>query len=62
MTGEDKSTKEGKSVTLLTGLTEIHKDDKIQWWYEDENNLIAEIHGVANKRTCPGADGDSGAN
>ncbi|XP_042604879.1 uncharacterized protein LOC109105257 [Cyprinus carpio] len=38
--GEDKSAKEGESVTLPTGLTEIHKDDKIQWWYEDENNLI----------------------
>ncbi|KTG34161.1 hypothetical protein cypCar_00045920 [Cyprinus carpio] len=48
--GEDKSAKEGESVTLPTGLTEIHKDDKIQWWYEDENNLIAEIHGV-NMRT-----------
>lgn len=57
MTGEDKSVKEGESVTLPTGLTEIHKDDKIQWWYEDENNLIAEIHGVTSKRTCPGADG-----
>ncbi|XP_016314646.1 uncharacterized protein LOC107667487 [Sinocyclocheilus anshuiensis] len=55
--GEDKSAKEGESVALPTGLTEIHKDDKIQWWYEDENNLIAEIHGVTNKRTCPGADG-----
>uniref|UniRef100_A0A8C1S5S9 Immunoglobulin domain-containing protein n=1 Tax=Cyprinus carpio TaxID=7962 RepID=A0A8C1S5S9_CYPCA len=55
--GEDKSAKEGESVTLPTGLTEIHKDDKIQWWYEDENNLIAEIHGVTSKRTFPGADG-----
>lgn len=57
MTGEDKSAKEGESVTLPTGLTEIHKDDKIQWWYEDEKNLIAEIHGVTSERTFPGADG-----
>ncbi|XP_059425995.1 uncharacterized protein LOC132160267 isoform X3 [Carassius carassius] len=56
---ENQSVKEGESVTLLTGLTEIHKDEKIQWWYEDKNNLIAihEINGVNSKRAYPGVDG-----
>uniref|UniRef100_A0A671S1Y4 Immunoglobulin domain-containing protein n=1 Tax=Sinocyclocheilus anshuiensis TaxID=1608454 RepID=A0A671S1Y4_9TELE len=36
---------EGDSVTLHTNVTQLHKDDVIQWWYEevDEKNLIAEF-------------------
>ncbi|XP_016360469.1 SLAM family member 5-like [Sinocyclocheilus anshuiensis] len=41
------SVKEGDSVTLNSGLTEIMDDDEIQWRFGNENTLIAEI----NKRT-----------
>ncbi|XP_026105980.1 uncharacterized protein LOC113077924 isoform X1 [Carassius auratus] len=56
---ENQSVIEGESVILPTGLTEIHKDEKIQWWYGDKNNLIAihEINGVNSKRAYPGVDG-----
>ncbi|XP_039522248.1 uncharacterized protein LOC120475659 isoform X2 [Pimephales promelas] len=47
---------EGKSVTLKTSLTQIQSTAMIQWCYEAEDNLIAEING-GNRRTLPGADG-----
>lgn len=46
---------EGESPTLLTGLTEPH-DENIQWCYEDESNLIAEVS-EERSRTHDGADG-----
>ncbi|XP_077083189.1 uncharacterized protein LOC143736334 [Siphateles boraxobius] len=39
---ENKKVEEGESLCLPTGVTELHKDDKIQWYREDI--LIAEIH------------------
>ncbi|XP_043078594.1 uncharacterized protein LOC122327354 isoform X2 [Puntigrus tetrazona] len=53
---EEKSVADGDSVTLKTD-TELHKDDKIQWCYIEDNNLVAEISGAASKRTCDGVDG-----
>uniref|UniRef100_A0A673HTN3 Ig-like domain-containing protein n=1 Tax=Sinocyclocheilus rhinocerous TaxID=307959 RepID=A0A673HTN3_9TELE len=38
------SVKEGDSVTLNSGLTEIMDDDEIQWRFVSENALIAEIN------------------
>ncbi|KAK9980446.1 hypothetical protein ABG768_000054 [Culter alburnus] len=49
------SAMEGESPTLHTGLTEPH-DENIQWWYEDETNLIAEVS-EEKSRTHDGADG-----
>ncbi|XP_051765475.1 SLAM family member 9-like isoform X2 [Ctenopharyngodon idella] len=42
-TNEIKSVMEGDSVTLNTGLTELHEDDDILWKYGAENSLIAKI-------------------
>ncbi|XP_077081702.1 uncharacterized protein LOC143735430 [Siphateles boraxobius] len=53
---KEETVTEGKSVTLQTGLTQIQGTDTIQWCYEAEDNLIAEING-GNRRTLPGADG-----
>ncbi|CAM4659304.1 unnamed protein product [Leuciscus chuanchicus] len=44
---ENKKVEEGEDLCLPTGVPELHKDDKIQWYYEDENNLIDET----NKKT-----------
>uniref|UniRef100_A0A8C1Y968 Immunoglobulin domain-containing protein n=1 Tax=Cyprinus carpio TaxID=7962 RepID=A0A8C1Y968_CYPCA len=41
------SVKEGESVTLNSGVTEIMDDDMLQWRFVSENTLIAEI----NKQT-----------
>ncbi|ROL45392.1 hypothetical protein DPX16_4733 [Anabarilius grahami] len=49
------SAMEGDSPTLYTGLTEPH-DENIQWWYEDETNLIAEVS-EEKSGTHDGADG-----
>ncbi len=38
------SVKEGDSVTLNSGLTEMMDDDLIQWMFRRENTLIAEIN------------------
>ncbi|XP_077081685.1 uncharacterized protein LOC143735423 isoform X4 [Siphateles boraxobius] len=47
---------EGESITLRTGLTEIQSTDTIEWCYEAEDNLIAEIDG-GTRRTLAGVDG-----
>ncbi|XP_051727198.1 uncharacterized protein LOC127500240 isoform X2 [Ctenopharyngodon idella] len=52
-----KSAMEGESITLLTDLTELQKDDKIKWWYQDENNLIAEIKENNEPSKFDGTDG-----
>ncbi|XP_073700588.1 SLAM family member 9-like [Garra rufa] len=41
--GESVSVIEGNSVTLNTGVTEIHEDEDILWMFGAENSLIAEI-------------------
>ncbi|KAG1946381.1 T-cell surface antigen CD2-like [Pimephales promelas] len=41
--GDSVSVMEGDSVTLNTGVTEIHEDDDIMWTFGDENSLIAKI-------------------
>ncbi|KAI2650636.1 T-lymphocyte surface antigen Ly-9 [Labeo rohita] len=51
---EEKSVADGDSVTLKTD-TELQKVDEIQWYYIEDNNLIAEISGAT--RTCDGVDG-----
>uniref|UniRef100_A0A672N3V6 Ig-like domain-containing protein n=1 Tax=Sinocyclocheilus grahami TaxID=75366 RepID=A0A672N3V6_SINGR len=38
---------DGESVTLKT-KTVLKEDDKVQWWYHDDNDLIAEISGETN--------------
>ncbi|XP_058616392.1 uncharacterized protein LOC131530253 [Onychostoma macrolepis] len=49
---------EGDSPTLSTGVPELQKDDKIQWYYEDETNPIAEINTVTNETVLhDGTDG-----
>ncbi|XP_026105567.1 uncharacterized protein LOC113077376 isoform X1 [Carassius auratus] len=45
---------DGDSVTLET-KTVLNKDDKVQWYYHDENDLIAEIS-RGTKRTFDGFD------
>lgn len=60
MTGEVKNVPatEGGSVHLHAALFEIEKYDTIQWYYEDEDNCIAEIKaGDREPNTFPGADG-----
>ncbi|KAK7126548.1 hypothetical protein R3I94_017895 [Phoxinus phoxinus] len=53
---KEETVTEGESFTLLTGLTQIQSTDTIEWCYEAEDNLIAEINGET-RRTLPGADG-----
>ncbi|XP_043078719.1 SLAM family member 5-like [Puntigrus tetrazona] len=43
-TNETPSVMEGDSVTLHTGVTEIHEDDEITWNFGAEKSLIAEIN------------------
>ncbi|XP_073699627.1 uncharacterized protein [Garra rufa] len=62
LTGEEKrnAETEGSDVTLPTNVTKLHKDDVIQWWYEDkdEKNLIAKVDKVKKeKHVYGGADG-----
>ncbi|XP_077081701.1 uncharacterized protein LOC143735429 isoform X2 [Siphateles boraxobius] len=53
-----ESVKEGDSLHLHCNITELHKDDKIQWYYEDEYNLIAEINKETKRKfTHVGTDG-----
>ncbi len=56
VTVEEKSVADGDSVTLKTD-TELQKDDKIQWCYKEDYNLIAEIDGVTSNKTYDGVDG-----
>ncbi len=55
VTVEEKSVADGYSVTLETD-TELQKDDKIQWCYKEDNNLIAEISGLTSKKIYDGFD------
>ncbi|XP_039538326.1 uncharacterized protein LOC120486381 [Pimephales promelas] len=48
---EPVSVFEGDSVSLNSGLTEIKDDDEIQWRFEYENTLIAEINVTAARIT-----------
>ncbi|KAK7136735.1 hypothetical protein R3I93_016939 [Phoxinus phoxinus] len=43
---ENKKVEEGKPLCLPTGVTKLHKEDKVQWYYKDEREdiLIAEIN------------------
>ncbi len=43
------SVKVGDSVTLNTDLTEIQRDDEIQWKFEHQNSPVAEINRKARK-------------
>jgi len=45
--GDSVSVTEGDSVTLHTGLTEIHEDEEIWWKYGAEKTLFAEIKRAA---------------
>ncbi|CAM4661576.1 unnamed protein product [Leuciscus chuanchicus] len=45
------SVKEGESVSLNSDLTEMKDDDVIQWWFGDENTVIAEINVTADRIT-----------
>lgn len=48
---------DGDSATLET-KTDLQEDDKVQWWYQDDGNLIAEISrvGVTREVTHDGFD------
>ncbi|XP_016362905.1 SLAM family member 9-like [Sinocyclocheilus anshuiensis] len=48
---EVKYVKEGRSVTLNSGLNEMKDDDVIQWKFGIENTLIAEINKQNNRIT-----------
>ncbi|XP_057181524.1 uncharacterized protein LOC130548641 isoform X2 [Triplophysa rosa] len=51
--GDTVSVMEGDSVTLHTGLTDIHRDDVIEWSFGDEQVLIAVINRAANTISFP---------
>uniref|UniRef100_A0A8C2GZF0 Immunoglobulin domain-containing protein n=1 Tax=Cyprinus carpio TaxID=7962 RepID=A0A8C2GZF0_CYPCA len=55
VTDEKKEIMEGNSIILPTGLAKLQTNDKIQWYYQDEKNCIAEING-GEKKEFPGAD------
>jgi len=48
---ENKKVEEGESLCLPTGVSELHKDNRIQWYYKDEcgDILIAEINKETHK-------------
>ncbi|XP_051726917.1 uncharacterized protein LOC127500068 isoform X2 [Ctenopharyngodon idella] len=54
---EEKKVADGDSATLET-KTDLQEDDKVQWWYQDDGNLIAEISrvGVTREVTHDGFD------
>ncbi|XP_026107635.1 uncharacterized protein LOC113079607 [Carassius auratus] len=56
MVEEKKTVMEGESLTLHTGFTGTLGDVTIQWCYETEDNLIAEIKRGTTKKQ-EGADG-----
>ncbi|KAK7126545.1 hypothetical protein R3I94_017892 [Phoxinus phoxinus] len=43
---KNKKVEEGGSLCLPTGVTKLHKEDKVQWYYKDEREdiLIAKIN------------------
>uniref|UniRef100_A0A8C1T9D8 Immunoglobulin domain-containing protein n=1 Tax=Cyprinus carpio TaxID=7962 RepID=A0A8C1T9D8_CYPCA len=43
------SVKEGDSVTLQINVTEIQTDDKIEWKFLNNRNLVAKINGKTSK-------------
>uniref|UniRef100_A0A8C1L708 Immunoglobulin domain-containing protein n=1 Tax=Cyprinus carpio TaxID=7962 RepID=A0A8C1L708_CYPCA len=45
------SAMEGDSVTLHTRHGEMMDNDRIQWWFENKNSLIAEINVTASRVT-----------
>ncbi|KAI2646461.1 Carcinoembryonic antigen-related cell adhesion molecule 1 [Labeo rohita] len=47
--GESVSGKEGESVTLVTGLTEIQTNDVLEWRFGAEKDLIARINKAAGR-------------
>ncbi|KAL0161037.1 hypothetical protein M9458_044762, partial [Cirrhinus mrigala] len=51
---ERVSVADGESATLRP-KTVLQTDDKIQWWYQDNHDLIAEFNGKT-KRECDGFD------
>nr|XP_021325348.1 uncharacterized protein LOC101884288 [Danio rerio] len=54
--GESVSVTEGDSVTLKTGLAEIHEDVDIVWKYGAEKSLIPQISrsgGIVSTYDCP---------
>ncbi|XP_067271623.1 V-set and immunoglobulin domain-containing protein 2-like [Pseudorasbora parva] len=53
---KEETVTEGNNFTLRTDLTEIQGNDMIEWCYEAENNLIAEIK-TRRPSTMEGADG-----
>ncbi len=48
---------EGDSVTLHTGVTEIHEDDDILWTFGAEKSFIAKIKKQQQISTFNGTDG-----
>ncbi|XP_057181353.1 uncharacterized protein LOC130548531 [Triplophysa rosa] len=48
---DGETANEGSSVTLNSGLTELSKDDVIQWGFGKESTLIAEINKQADRIT-----------
>ncbi|XP_067271500.1 uncharacterized protein [Pseudorasbora parva] len=48
--------KEGTSVTLESGVSQIHRDDVIMWRFEHEDTVIAKISN-GNSTTFDGTDG-----
>ncbi len=46
MFGDSVSVTEGDSVTLYTGVTEIHEGNNILWKYGAEKSIIAEINTI----------------
>ncbi|XP_073691679.1 uncharacterized protein [Garra rufa] len=54
---KEETVTEGDSPTLRTGLTEINANEMIEWFYEAEDNRIAEISGGRRPSIFAGADG-----
>ncbi|XDV22959.1 hypothetical protein PO909_027701 [Leuciscus waleckii] len=46
-----ESVMKGDSVSLNSPLTEMKDDDVIQWWFGDENTVIAEINVTVDRIT-----------
>ncbi|XP_056615683.1 uncharacterized protein LOC130430560 isoform X2 [Triplophysa dalaica] len=46
--------KEGRSVTLKTGLNELQTDQEILWTFDDESIILAKINRETNETSIPG--------